>query len=130
MDAWHPRDLEGYGREPPNAQWPGGARLALQCVLNVEEGAERTLLNGDDGSEDDLPELPGLQRRLGQRYSSAESLVDYGARVGVWRLLRLLEERRLPLTAFATGHALTLNSEVGAALAEQGHAVRDRRASD
>ncbi|NEX23948.1 chitin deacetylase, partial [Thiorhodococcus mannitoliphagus] len=94
MDAWHPRDLKGDGRHPPDPQWPGGARLVVQCVLNLEEGAERTLLNGDDGSEDYLPELPGLQRRLGQRHYSAESLFDYGARVGFWRLLRLFEERR------------------------------------
>nr|WP_209262587.1 polysaccharide deacetylase family protein [Thiorhodococcus minor] len=123
VNAWHPRDLRGYGRHPPDPHWPGGARLALQCVLNVEEGAERTLLNGDDGSEDYLPELPGFQRRLGQRHYSAESLFDYGSRVGFWRLLRLFEERRLPLTAFAAGRALELNPEAGAALAELGHEV-------
>lgn len=123
MDPWHPRNLRGYGPHPPDPQWPGGARLALQFVLNVEEGAERTLLNGDDGSEDYLPELPGLQRRLGQRHYSAESLHDYGARVGFWRLLRLFEARGLPLTAFAAGRALELNPEAGAALAEQGHEV-------
>lgn len=123
MDAWHPRDLRGYGRHRPHPQWPGGARLALQCVLNIEEGAERTLLNGDDGSEDYLTELPGVQRRLGRRHFSAESLFDYGARVGVWRLLRLFQDRGLPLTAFAAGRALELNPEVGRALADQGHEV-------
>ncbi|NCA69823.1 MAG: chitin deacetylase [Sphingobacteriia bacterium] len=123
MDAWHPRDLRGYGRDPPDPQWPGGARLVLQCVLNVEEGAERTILNGDDGSEDYLPELAGMQRRLGQRHYSAESLHHYGSRVGFWRLLRLFEDRGLPLTAFAAGRALELDPEAGAALAELGHEV-------
>jgi allantoinase len=123
VDAWHPRDLKGYGRHPPDPQWPGGARLALQFVLNVEEGAERTLLNGDAGSEDYLSELPGARQLLGRRSYSAEGLFDYGARVGFWRILRLFEARGLPLTAFATGRALELNPEAGAALAELGHEV-------
>ena len=123
MDAWHPRDLTGYGRHPPDPQWPGGARLALQFVLNVEEGAEHTVLNGDEGSETYLPEMPGVRQIIGQRNYSAESLYDYGARVGFWRLLRLFESRRLPLTAFAAGRALELNPDAGAALAELGHEV-------
>jgi putative urate catabolism protein len=123
VDAWHPRNLRGYGRRPPHPHWPGDARLALQFVLNVEEGAERTVLNGDDGSEDYLPELPGAKQIPGRRHYSAESLYDYGARVGFWRILRLFEERRLPLTAFAAGRALELNPEAGAALAELGHEV-------
>jgi len=123
MDVWHPRDLQGYGRHPPHPHWPCGARLALQCVVNVEEGAERTLLNGDDGSEDYLSELSGIQRRLGQRHFSAEGLYDYGARVGFWRLLRLFDERQIPFTAFACGRALELNPEIGAALGELGHEV-------
>nr|WP_207143816.1 polysaccharide deacetylase family protein [Thiococcus pfennigii] len=123
VDAWHRRDLRGAGRTPPDPRWPGGARLALQFVLNVEEGAERTILNGDDGSEDYLAELPGTRRRLGQRHYSAEGFYDYGARVGLWRLLRLFEARALPLTAFAAGRALELNPEAGAALAELGHEV-------
>jgi allantoinase len=120
---WHPRNLEGYGRYPPAAQWPDGARLALQFVLNVEEGAERTVLNGDSGSESYLPELPGASRILGLRNFSAESLYDYGARVGFWRILRLFERYGLPLTAFAAGRALELNPEAGAALGELGHEV-------
>ncbi len=123
MDAWHPRNLQGYGRYPPDPQWPGGARVALQFVLNVEEGAERTILNGDCGSENYLPEIPGTGQVLGLRNYSAESLYDFGARVGFWRLLRLFEERRLPLTAFAAGRALELNPEAGAALAALGHEV-------
>jgi allantoinase len=117
MEAWHPRNLAGYGRNPPDPQWPGGARLALQFVLNVEEGAERTVLNGDSGAESYLPELEGA------RSYSTESLYDFGARVGFWRILRLFEQRGLPLTAFATGRALELNPEAGAALGELGHEV-------
>lgn len=123
MDAWHPRDFRGYGRYPPDPQWPGAARLALQFVLNVEEGAEHSVLNGDAGSEHYLPELTGTGQILGQRHYSVESLYAYGARVGFWRILRLFEERRLPLTAFAAGRALELNPEAGAALAQLGHEV-------
>jgi allantoinase len=97
--------------------------MALQFVLNVEEGAERTVLNGDCGSENYLPEIAGASRILGLRSYSAESLHDFGARVGFWRLLRLFEERRQPLTAFAAGRALELNPEAGVALAELGHEV-------
>jgi allantoinase len=123
MNPWHPRRLAGYGRHPPHPQWPGGARLALQFVLNVEEGAEHTVLNGDQGSEIYLPEITGATEVLGQRNFSVESLYDYGAAVGFWRLLRLFEARRLPLTAFACGRALELNPEAGAALGELGHEV-------
>ncbi len=119
----YPRDLLGYGRHPPHPQWPGGARVALQFVLNVEEGGERTVLNGDAGSETYLGEIPGAAQVLGQRSSSMESLFDYGARAGFWRVLRLFEERRLPLTAFVVGRALELNPEAGRALAEGGHEV-------
>ncbi|EXJ13375.1 polysaccharide deacetylase family protein [Imhoffiella purpurea] len=123
MDPWHPRDLRGYGRNPPHPRWPFGARIALQCVVNLEEGAERTILNGDDGSEDYLPELAGMRRRLGRRHYSAEGLFDYGARVGFWRLLRLFDERQIPFTAFASGRALELDPEAGAALGQLGHEV-------
>ncbi len=123
MDPWHPRQLRDNLRHAPDPGWPGNARLALQFVLNVEEGAERTVLNGDDGPEDYLPEIRGANRVAGERSYSAESLFEYGARVGFWRLLRLFESHRLPLTAFAAGRALELNPEAGAALAELGHEV-------
>lgn len=122
-DPWHPRRLQGYGRHPPDPRWPGGARLALQFVLNVEEGAEHTVLNGDDGSEAYLPEFQGARALQGQRHFSAESLYDYGAQVGLWRILRLFESSALPLTAFAVGRALELQPDAGAALAEAGHEV-------
>lgn len=123
MDAWHPRDLRGYGRQPPHPHWPYGDRLALQFVINLEEGAERSILEGDDGSEDYLSELPGVQRRLGERHYSAEGFHDYGARVGFWRLLRLFDERQIPFTAFACGRALELVPEIGVALGRLGHEV-------
>lgn len=117
------RDLVGYGGRPPNAQWPGGARVALQCVLNVEEGAESSVLNGDVGSEAYLHELYGRPSRIGARDPSVESLYGYGSRAGVWRVLDLFAERGLPLTAFAVGRALELNPRVGEALRDAGHEV-------
>lgn len=122
-DPWHPRRLQRDGPHAPDPRWPGGARLALQFVLNVEEGAEHTVLNGDAGSEAYLPEFQGAQPLLGRRHFSTESLYDYGAQVGFWRLLGLFAARRLPLTAFAVGRALELVPEAGAALAAAGHEV-------
>jgi len=93
------RDLVGYGPRSPQARWPGGARVALQFVLNVEEGAEASVLNGDDQSEAYLHELPGRPVRNRERDPSVESMYEYGARAGVWRLLELFRARGLPLTA-------------------------------
>lgn len=123
MNDWYPRDLKGYGHRLPDPQWPGKARLALQFALNVEEGGEHTILNGDSGSETYLHEIPGGSLMHGLRNTSVESMFDYGARAGFWRILRLFEERELPLTAFAVGRALELNPEAGMALAELGHEV-------
>lgn len=117
------RNLTGYGSAPPHPHWPGDARLAISFVLNVEEGAERTPLNGDDIGESYLHEIPVTPARKGQRHLSAESMVDYGSRAGFWRLLRLFNERKMPLTAFACGRALELNPDAGAALAQSGHEV-------
>ena len=117
------RDLVGYGGKPPNARWPGGARVALQFVLNVEEGAESSVLNGDAGSEAYLHELYGRPSRIGARDPSVESLYGYGSRAGVWRVLDLFGERGLPLTAFAVGRALELNPRIGEALRDAGHEV-------
>ena len=100
-DETYPRDLVGYGRNPPHAGWPGGARIAVQFVLNYEEGAERSVLHGDAASEIFLSEIVGAQPFAGARHMSMESLYEYGSRAGVWRLLALFHERGLPLTVFA-----------------------------
>ncbi len=121
-DTEHPRDFHGYGPNPPDARWPGGARLALSFVLNYEEGAENTVLNGDAGSELYLHEVPGGTPRA-ERDLSTESQFDYGARAGLWRILRLFRERNLPLTIYAVGRALELHPEAGQAFAEAGHEV-------
>lgn len=117
------RDLVGYAGTPPHPRWPGGARVAIQFVLNVEEGAERSVLHGDDGSEGYLHELPGRPTRSGERDPSVESMYEYGSRAGVWRLLELFESHDLPLTVFAVGRALELNPELGRALGEAEHEV-------
>ncbi|WP_317924061.1 polysaccharide deacetylase family protein [Cupriavidus sp. TA19] len=117
------RDLAGYGSSPPDPRWPGGARVAVQFVLNIEEGAESCILNGDVRSEAYLHELPGRPPREAERDWSVESMYEYGARTGVWRLLDLFAERGLPLTAFAAGRALELNPRIGQALSAAGHEV-------
>ncbi|MCO5184852.1 MAG: allantoinase PuuE [Anaerolineae bacterium] len=117
------RDLVGYGGQPPHPHWPNDARVAVQFVLNIEEGAEQTILNGDDQSESYLHELPGRPPRTGERDLSVESMYEYGSRAGVWRILASFRERRLPLTAFAVGRALELNPEIGRKLAADGHEI-------
>jgi len=118
----YPRDLRGYGRNPPHAQWPGDARVAVQFVLNYEEGGENCVLHGDPGSEQFLSEMfspPAFPAR----HLSMESIYEYGSRVGVWRLLREFERRGLPLTVFGVGMALERNPEVAAAFVEAGHEI-------
>src|ERR1700689_2011043 len=87
MTLGSPRDLIGYGRKPPQAAWPDGARIAINFVLNYEEGAERSVLYGDDESESFLSEMVGAVPIVGARHMSMESLYEYGSRVGVWRIL-------------------------------------------
>jgi len=101
----YPRDMVGYGAKPPHPRWPGGARLALQIVLNYEEGAEASVLHGDAASETFLSEIAGAQP-FAMRHMSMESLYEYGSRAGLWRLLRLFRERRLPITIFGAAMAL------------------------
>ncbi len=122
MTAPYPRDLAGYGRQPPHPRWPGEARVALQFVLNVEEGAESSVLHGDPASEQFLSEM-FAPPAFPARHLSMESLYEYGSRVGVWRLLREFEQRRLPLTAFAVAMALGRCPDVATALAELGHEI-------
>lgn len=117
------RDLAGYGGHPPHPRWPDGARIALQFVLNIEEGAESCILNGDNQSEAYLHELPGRSPRIGERDWSVEGMYEYGSRAGVWRVLDLFNARHLPLTAFTVGHALELNPGIGRALGDAGHEV-------
>ena len=121
-DAHYPRDLIGYGRNPPHAQWPDGARLALQFVLNYEEGAENCVLHGDAGSETFLSEIIGAQA-FPMRHMSMESLYEYGSRAGLWRVLRLFEQRKLPLTVFGVAMALQRNPEAVAAFQSLGHEI-------
>ncbi len=122
MPADYPRDLIGYGRNPPHADWPGGARIAVQFVLNYEEGGENCVLHGDPQSEQFLSDIIGAPA-FDDRHLSMESLYEYGSRAGVWRVLREFERRRLPLTAFAVGMALERNPDVGHALVEAGHEI-------
>jgi len=117
------RDLVGYADKAPFADWPGNARLAVQFVLNIEEGAESCVLNGDAESESYLHELPGRPARPNERDLSVESLFEYGSRSGVWRVLELFRSRAVPLTAFAAGRALELAPEIGRVLAADGHEV-------
>lgn len=118
----YPRDLIGYGRNPPHPRWPGQARIALQFVLNYEEGAENCVLHGDAGSETFLSEIIGAQS-FPMRHMSMESLYEYGSRAGLWRLLRMFEDRQLPLTVFGVSMALRRNPEAVAAFRELGHEI-------
>ena len=100
----YPRDLIGYGRDLPHARWPGGARIAVQFVLNYEEGGENNVLHGDAGSEQFLSEIVGAAS-YPARHMSMESIYEYGSRAGVWRILREFEARGLPLTVFGVAMA-------------------------
>lgn len=110
------RDLVGYGATPPAAQWPGGARIAVQFVINYEEGAENCVLNGDAGSEAFLSEMVGTQAQPGARAMAMESLYEYGSRAGFWRLHRLFTARNVPVTVFGVAQALASNPEAVAAM--------------
>ncbi len=102
----YPRDFTGYGATPPNAHWPGGARIAVQFVLNYEEGGENCLLHGDAASEAFLSEIVGAQPWVGQRHWNMESIYDYGARAGFWRLHRLFTGAQVPVTVYGVASAL------------------------
>ena len=118
----YPRDLVGYGRNPPHAQWPNQARIALQFVLNYEEGGENAVLHGDAGSEQFLSELFNAAS-YPARHMSMEGIYEYGSRAGVWRLLREFEKRNLPLTVFGVSMALQRHPELTAAFKELGHEI-------
>jgi putative urate catabolism protein len=120
--AEYARDLRGYGRKPPHPHWPDAARIAVQFVLNYEEGGENSVLDGDAASEVFLSEIVNAQA-FPMRHMSMESLYEYGSRAGVWRVLRAFEQRRLPLTVFAVATAIRRNPDVAAALTELGHEI-------
>ncbi len=113
------RDLVGYGASPPDPRWPGGARIAVQFVLNYEEGAENSVLNGDAGSEAFLSEMVGAPSHPG-RAMAMESLYEYGSRAGFWRLHRLFTERRVPITVFGVARAMEMNPAAVAAMLSAG----------
>ena len=114
------RDLIGYGRSPPDAKWPGGAKVAVNLVLNYEEGGENCLLDGDVQSEHLLSEIVGAAPIPNQRHANMESLYEYGSRAGFWRLHRLLTERSAPVTVYAVGLALKKHPEAAQAMADAG----------
>jgi len=120
--APYPRDLRGYGRALPHARWPGGARIAVQFVLNYEEGGESCVLHGDAASEVFLSELVTAQAYQ-SRHLTMESMYEYGSRVGVWRILREFERRRLPLTVFGVASALQRYPELVSAFLENGYEI-------
>ncbi len=116
----YPRDLCGYGREPPDPEWPDGARIAVQFVINYEEGAENCVLHGDSASEAFLSEIVGAAPVEDQRNMNMESMYEYGARAGFWRLHRLFTGRDLPVTVFGVAMALERNPAVVLAMQEAG----------
>jgi peptidoglycan/xylan/chitin deacetylase (PgdA/CDA1 family) len=113
------RDFVGYGQRPPDIRWPGGARLAVNFVLNYEEGSEYSFEDGDGRSDAALSEVAQPRVPRGQRDLGAESMFEYGSRVGFWRLYRLFRDRDLPLTVFASSLALERNPEAAQAIAER-----------
>ncbi len=123
MNDAYPRDLAGYGASPPQANWPRKARIALQFVLNYEEGGENSVLHGDRASEAFLSEIVGAQPVEGARHMSMESLYEYGARVGVWRILDLFKRHRLPLTVYGVAMALERNPAAVEAFLKAGHEI-------
>jgi putative urate catabolism protein len=123
MTTPYPRDMIGYGRNPPAADWPDGARIALQFVLNYEEGGENCILHGDPASETFLSEIIGALPFEGARHMSMESIYEYGSRAGFWRVMRVFAERNLPLTIFGVAMALERNPEAAQAMVEAGHEV-------
>ncbi len=120
MSETYPRDMIGYGRTPPYADWPGGARVALQFVVNYEEGGENNILHGDAASEAFLSEIVGAAPWPGQRHMNMESIYEYGSRAGFWRLHRMFTERDMPVTVYAVATAMARNPQAVAAMNEAG----------
>ncbi|SDQ94165.1 allantoinase PuuE [Pseudovibrio sp. Tun.PSC04-5.I4] len=112
------RDMIGYGKTPPDPQWPNDAKIALQFVINYEEGGENNILHGDAGSEAFLSEIVGADSWLNQRHMNMESIYEYGSRAGFWRLWRLFTNRNMPVTCYGVATALERNPDVVAAMME------------
>ena len=119
----YPRDLAGYGASPPDPKWPGKARVAVQFVLNYEEGGENCVLHGDAASETFLSEIIGAPAFEGARHMSMESIYEYGSRAGAWRILRLFRERRVPATVFGVAMAMRRHPQVVEAALADGHEI-------
>lgn len=117
------RDYKGYGATPPHPRWPQGARIAVQVVLNYEEGGENCVLNGDAGAEIFLSEIINAPSITGQRHMSMESIYEYGSRAGVWRLLNLFREFDVPVTIFAVAAALEKYPEMAKVFTDAGHEI-------
>lgn len=133
VESQNSRDLVGYGRQPPHPRWPNEARIAVQIVLNYEEGGEKSPLYGDPESESFLLEQPTSAYPV--RNLNAESQYEYGSRAGFWRLYRLLTERKLPVTVFGVTNAMAQNPEAVAAMKQAGweiasHGLKWRSYSD
>ena len=116
MTIIYPRNLIGYGRKPPHAQWPNQARVAVQFTINYEEGGENCILHGDAASEAFLSEIVGAVPWLNQRHMNMESCYEYGSRAGFWRLHRMFTQRQIPITVYGIAMALERNPEVVAAM--------------
>lgn len=112
----YPRDLKGYGAKPPHAQWPNNARIAVQFVINYEEGGENCILHGDEASEAFLSEIVGAQALKGVRHMNMESIYEYGSRAGFWRLHRMFTQRNMPVTVYGVATALERSPEAVAAM--------------
>ncbi len=112
MDLFPPRDLKGYGSNLPQPNWPGSAQIAVQFVINYEEGGEYTLVNGDNHSEAFLSEIVGADRWDGMRHMNMESIYEYGSRAGFYRLHKMFTQRDMPVTVFAVAKALELNPDI------------------
>ena len=123
MPDTYPRDLIGYGKDPPHADWPGGARIAIQLVLNYEEGGENSVLHGDAASETFLSDMINPAPVVGARHMSMEQIYEYGSRAGVWRLLRLFECYGVPVTVFGVAMAMERNPAAVEAMLKAGHEI-------
>ncbi|MDA8876566.1 allantoinase PuuE [Candidatus Thioglobus sp.] len=119
----YPRNMVGYGKDPIHPKWPNKARIAVQFVLNYEEGAENSILHGDNASEAFLSEIVGAKAYEGARHMSMESIYEFGSRAGVWRILNLFKEFDVPVTIFAVALAIARNRELADYLVEQNYDI-------